>query len=69
MSDIVKIKVRVGAGFANCKHEDIVKVDRAVWEAMSSKEQEGLLDEFATEFRNNVIKCGAWVVEGEDEDD
>jgi hypothetical protein len=67
MTDTVKIKLYVGTGFANCKHEDIFEIDREHWESMSSEEQENLLDELAVDFRNNVIECTAWVMEeGED---
>lgn len=63
MSDVVRIKLYVGTGFAGCQHEDIIKIERKVWEEMSRKEQEAFLDESAVDFRNNVIDCSAWVVE------
>lgn len=66
MQDFVRIKLYVGTGFANCKHEDIIEIDKEVWEEMSEQEREDLLNEAAIDFCNNVIKCNAWVIE-EDE--
>lgn len=65
MSDTVRIKIHVGTGFAGASHEDIYELSREEWEEMSTQQQEELLDELAIEFRNNVIDCGAWVMEEE----
>ena len=67
MTDTIKIKLYVGTGFANCKHEDIFEINREQWEGMSADEQENLMDELAVDFRDNVIECSAWVVEEGDE--
>lgn len=66
MSDVVRIKLYVGTGFAGCQHEDIIEVRKKYWKDMSKEEQEDFLDEAAVDFRNNVIDCSAWVIE-EDE--
>lgn len=66
MSDVVRIKLYVGTGFANCQHEDIFEIESEVWENMTEDERDKLLDELAVDFRNDVIDCSAWVIE-EDE--
>lgn len=66
MSDTIKIKLHVGTGFANCQHEDTLEIDKEVWEEMSEQERDDFLDEAAIDFRNNVIECGAWIIEGDE---
>lgn len=66
MSDVVRIKLYVGTGFASCDHEDTIEVDKEYWNEMSQEEQEKFLDDTIIDFRNNVIECSAWVIE-EDE--
>lgn len=67
MSDIVRIKLHVGTGFASCAHEDTIEVDKEYWNEMSEEEQEKFMDEAAVDFRNNVIECSAWVLDEENE--
>lgn len=66
MSDIVRIKIHVGTGFAGASQSDIYEIPREEWEGMSVEEQEELLEELAIEFRNNVIDCSAWVMEDDE---
>lgn len=66
MSDVVRIKVYVYTGYPSAKYEDIIEVDTEDWEAMPEGEREELLDEFAQEFLNDRIECGAYVIEEEE---
>lgn len=66
MNDTVRIKIHVGTGIARASHEDVYEIPREEWEEMSTQQQEDLLDELAIEFRNNVIDCGAWVMEDDE---
>jgi len=63
MSDMIKIKVHIGTGFAGCTHDDVYEYPRESWEAMTEREREDLLDEFAIEFRNERIECSSWVID------
>ncbi len=66
MNDVVRIKIHVGTGFAGASHEDVYEIPREEWEEMSPQQQEELLDELAIELRDNVIDCGAWVMEDDE---
>ena len=68
MSEVVRIKIVVHTGFAACKHEDIWEVDKEWWDSLTVAQQERALDDYAAEFRNNVIDVSVWVME-EGEDD
>lgn len=68
MSDIVRIKVVVQTGFVGAVHEDVWEVNKEWWDSLTEVQQELALDDYAAEFRNNVIEVGVWVME-EDEDD
>lgn len=62
MSDMVKIKLYVGTGFASAHHEDITEVDREWWESLTEEERDKELDQMATEYLWNCVECGAWVI-------
>lgn len=68
MSEVVKIKVYVGTGYASCDHSYIEDVCKEEWDRMTEADREDFLDQLAIDFRNNVIECSAWVIE-EGEDD
>ena len=68
MSDVVKIQLYVGTGFANCHHKDVVEVPREEWDSLSEEQRNEMLDEMAVEFRNNYIDCSAWVIDEEDDE-
>lgn len=67
MSEVVRIKVVVSTGYATCSHEDIWEVEKSWWDSLSEEEQERQMDEYAIDFRNNVIELSAWVMEDEDD--
>lgn len=66
MSEVVRIKVHVGTGFAGCSHEDVWEVDREWWDSLTDVQRERAIDDFAIEFRNNVIETSVWVIEEDD---
>lgn len=66
-NDTITLRARVNTGFAECHHEDEQVIDRADWEAMTKKEQDQHLDQFASGLLQNSIDCNAWVVEDEEE--
>jgi len=63
MSDVIKIALYVGTGFAGCKHEDVYEMPREDWDSMSEKERDDLLNELAVEYRAERIECSAWVID------
>ena len=58
----MRIKVWVETGYAGADHEDFEELPDG-WEDMDEKEREAYLNEIATNYRDNVISCGARVVE------
>jgi hypothetical protein len=67
MTDMIRIKVYVGTGFANANHEDIYEVEREWWESLTKEQQEKELDQMATDYLWNCIDCNAWVMEDDEE--
>ena len=59
----VRIKSIVETGFSGCVHEEYHEYDREEWDAMSEQEQQELLEELATTFRDNMVSCNAWVIQ------
>jgi hypothetical protein len=66
MSDMIKIRLYVGTGFATANHQDVCEVERTWWESLTEKEQEKELDRMALEFLWNCVECSAWVLEDEE---
>lgn len=67
MSDVVRIKVYVGTGFASANHEDVVEVYREWWESLSEEQKEKELDDMALEYLWDRVDCSAWVIEEDEE--
>lgn len=68
MTDMIKIRLYVGTGFAGCSHEDIWEVKRDWWEGLTEDQKEKELDEMGMEFAFNYIDVSASVME-DDEDE
>ncbi len=62
MSDTVKIKMVIHTGYANCKHEDVLEIDREYWDSLVGT-QEDFLDQCAIEFLHDKIEVSAYVEE------
>lgn len=65
MSDMIKIRLHVGTGFAGCSHDDYEEVSRELWNAMTDTEREYHLAEAANDFLANRIEWSAWVEDDE----
>lgn len=63
MSDVIRIKLYVGTGFAGVSHQDVYEHPREDWEEMTEKEREDFLDELAVDYRNERCECSAYVIE------
>lgn len=68
MSDMIKIRLYVGTGFAGCNHEDIWAVERDWWEALSEDQKEKELDQMGMEFAFNYIEVSASVMSGDEDE-
>lgn len=66
MSEMIKIRLYVGTGFAAANHQDVCEVERLWWESLTEKEQEKELDRMAQEFLWDCVECSAWVLEDEE---
>lgn len=60
-----KIKVYVNTGFAGCTHKDIWDYDDDEWNDLTEEEKQQELNQYAMDFMNTLIECGAHVVEDE----
>lgn len=63
---VVRIKTVVETGFAGCTHTDVIEIDKDEWDAMTEQQREDRLDQEATDFRDNLISCSAWVLDGDE---
>lgn len=66
--EMIKIKVYVDTGFAGCEHVDYIEIPKTEWYAMSTVDQDRLLDDAAKELLGNNIDYGAYVVTDEEEE-
>ena len=66
MSDMIKIRLYVGTGFAGANHEDVYEVEREGWESLTEEQKEKELDQMAQDYLWNCIECAAWVVEDDE---
>ncbi len=61
--DYVTIETYVHTGFVNGKHKDRFQVLKVEWESLNAEEKEEFLEDCATNYRNESIEYGAFVVE------
>lgn len=66
MSDMIKIRLYVGTGFAGCNREDIWEVERDWWEGLSEDQKEKELDQMGMEFAFNYIDVSASVMKDDE---
>ncbi|WP_447404525.1 DUF7167 family protein [Pseudomonas aeruginosa] len=59
--ELIKIKMYVDTGFAGCKHEDSIEIDKGYWESLSEEGKDEYLEELAQDFLGNHIDFGAYV--------
>ena len=65
MSDMVRIKLHVGTGFAGCNHSDYEEIPRKEWESMTEQDKEDYLSQAANDYLSNCIEWSAWVEDDE----